>query len=388
MKINYKKAVSLPAVFAAIFPFMSIQQNADAASASKSQQKFIVYVGTYGKGVQAVRFDAGTMEMEPLGLVGEVPNPSWVTSDPEFKYLYAVSEVEGKVNGKVASFAIDRQTGKLRHLNSVGSGGEAPCYASVDATGKMLVVANYGTGEISAFPIKPDGSLEEKPILMTAKGSSVDKERQEGPHAHEAVIGDNNTRVYVPDLGLDRIRLYKLDAASSKLVENDPPFAKAETGHGPRHMAFGKGEKYAYVLNELKPVVSVYAHNSSTGNLTHIQSIATLPADFKEENSGAEIRVDQAGKFVYTTNRGNDSIQVFAIDASDGKLRHVQTISAGGKEPRGMALDPTGQYLFAGNQNSNTLVIFKVNAATGELSPTGKKLDIVSPVDVFFVPAA
>ena len=375
-------------MFAALFITMSTQQNADAAPASGNQQKFLVYVGTYGKGVQAFRFDAASAEIEPLGLVGEVSNPSWVTTDREFKHLYAVSELEGKVNGVVASFAIDRKTGKLTALNHVGSGGEAPCHASVDATGKVLIVANYGTGGVSAFPIKQDGSLEEMSVLMAAKGSSEDKERQEGPHAHEAVIGDSNGRVYVPDLGLDQIRIYRLEAGSGKLVANDPPFAKAESGHGPRHMVFSKDEKFAYVLNELKPVVSVYAHDSASGNLTHIQSVATLPADFTKENSGAEIRIDKAGKFIYTSNRGNDSIQVFAINSSDGKLRLIQSIPTGGKEPRGFALDPTGRFLFAGNQNSSTLVVFKVDATTGKLSTTGKSFDVPSPVDVFFVPAA
>lgn len=377
--------VSLSALFSLT---MSTTHNVSASAADGSRSKYFIYIGTYGKGVHAFRYEAKSVTIEPIGLAGEVINPSWITADRSFKFLYAVSELEGNAQGGVASFGIDRKTGKLNPLNHISSEGVAPCYAAVDATGKTLVVANYTSGGVSAFPIEQNGSLGKLGSLMTAEGSSINKDRQEGPHAHEAVISRDNQRVYVPDLGLDKIRIYRLEAAAGKLMPNDPAFVQVEAGHGPRHIIFdGKGG-YAYVINELKPLVSVFAHDASTGNLKLIQTVQTIPADFTKENTGAEIRLDHAGRFLYTSNRGNDSLQVFAIDPASGKLQQVQNISTEGQEPRGFALDPTGHLLFVGNQNSNNLVVFKVDSQTGKLTPTGQKLDVPSPVDVLFVPAS
>jgi 6-phosphogluconolactonase len=291
------------------------------------------------------------------------------------------------VEGRVASFSIDRSNGSLKLLNTRASGGIAPCHLAVDHTDKILVVANYTTGDVSSYPIESDGSLGPIASHMTAHGSSANKERQEGPHAHETVISANNRRVYVPDLGLDHIRIYRLDAATAKLTPNDPPFGQVEPGRGPRHMAFSHDEKYAYVLNEIEPFVNVFRHDTSNGALHEIQSVETLPRDFKGENTGAEIRLDQSGKYLYTSNRGNDSLQVFAVDPDNGTIRRIQIISTGGKTPRGFAIDPTGQFLFAGNQDSNQLAIFRVNRETGELSDTEQRFEVPSPVDVLFVPA-
>jgi 6-phosphogluconolactonase len=346
-----------------------------------------VYIGTYDKGVYAFRLDA-KHELHALGLVGEVTNPSWVGTDRDHKYLYAVSELEGKENGGVASFSIDRETGKLHPLNHVDSAGVAPCFLAADATGKTLVVANYVTGGVSSFPIKPDGSLGQMSSLMTTEGHGPNQERQEGPHAHEAVISTDNQRVYVPDLGLDHIRIYRLDPSTSKLTPNDPPFVKGAPGQGPRHMVFDRHEKFAYLLNEIKPVISVYSRDPANGNLHLVESVPTLPSDFSKENTGAEIRLDPAGKFLYASNRGADTIQVFAVDSSTGKIKQVQSVPTGGKEPRGFALDPTGKLLLVGNQKSNSLVVFKVDGATGKLTSTGRQFEVPTPVDVLFVPAA
>jgi 6-phosphogluconolactonase len=358
-----------------------------SAAPAGSHHEYFVYIGTYGKGVYGFRFTPGN-SLQSLGLLGEVVNPSWITTDRDFRHLYAVSELEGPVDGGVASFAIDRKTGKLNAINHLGSGGQAPCYAAVDRTGKMLVVANYVTGGVSTYPIEQHGGLGAMASLMTAHGSSVNKERQEGPHAHEAVITADNKRVYVPDLGLDQIRIYQLDTATAKLVPNDPPVVKGEAGLGPRHIIFDQSSKYAYLINELKPVVSVYSHDPSNGNLKLVQTVPTLSDDSQKENTGAEIRLHPSGKFLYTSNRGYDSIQVFAIDASNGTLKKVQDVSTEGEVPRGFALDPNGEFLLVGNQKSNNVVVFKVDSQTGKLTATGQKYDVPSPVDVLFVPAA
>lgn len=371
------------------FPILILTMAASHSTETSNlnQTNSFIYVGTYGKGVYAFRFNSATGKAEPMGMVGAVVNPSFLATDRDYRHLYAVSELEGKVEGAVASFSMNRNDGSLKLLNSKPSGGQAPCHLAIDRTGKALIVANYVTGGVSSYPIEKDGSLGAMASLMTAHGSSANKARQEGPHAHEVVISADNRRIYVPDLGLDHIRIYRLDAASAKLTPNDPPFAQEEPGRGPRHMVFSHDEKYAYVLNEIEPFVTVFRHNTSTGAMHVIQAAETLPSDFSGENTGAEIVLDRSGKYLYTSNRGNDSLQVFAIDPGNGTIRRIQIISTGGKTPRGFSIDPTGRFLLAGNQDSNQLAIFKVNAATGELSDTGQKFDVPSPVDVLFVPA-
>ena len=380
-----KACFAIP-LFAVLTMTMSTTSNLSAA-AGEHQQKYIVYLGSYGQGIYAYHFDSSTGALESIGLTGTVKNPSWLASDRDFRHLYAVSELEGGVDGSVASFAIDRKSGKLQALNQVGSQGKAPCHASVDATGKMLVVANYTSGDAVSFAIHKNGSLGEAASIEKAHGSGPNKERQEGPHAHEAVITHDNRFVYVPDLGLDEIRIYRIDPSTAKLTPNDPAIAKTEPGSGPRHLAFDRGEHYAYVMHELKPMVSVFRRDPATGGLELIQTVRTIRPGFDKENSGAEIRIHPDGKFVYTSNRGEDSIQVFSIDSETGKLNQVQNISTGGEEPRGFAFDPSGRFLLAGNQKSNTLVVFKVDPASGKLTPSGKKIETPSPVDVLFVPA-
>ncbi len=351
------------------------------------QTKYILYVGSYGKNIEAWRFDASNGQLQHIGPAGQVVNPSFLAADSEFKYLYAVSEVTGDVKGGVAAFAIDRESGKLRHLNDVSSGGVAPCHLAVDRTGKMLIVANYTSGGVSAYPIEHDGRLGEMSALMTAEGHGVNQSRQEGPHAHEVVITADNQRAYVPDLGLDHIRIYRLDPSRAGLTPNDPPFAQQSPGMGPRHLAFSPNEEFAYVINELKSEVSIFKHDKQSGNLTKIQDVSSLPGGYSGENGPAEILVDSQGKYVYATNRGHDSIAVFAIDGNSGTIRQLQVISSEGKNPRGLEIDPTGHFIFAGNQDGNNFVVYHIDAANGRLTPTGQVIHTQSPVAFLFVPA-
>jgi 6-phosphogluconolactonase len=378
-------ACNFTAGFAAVITFMSVLQMLGAEQSS-SQTEYFVYVGTYGKGVYAYRFHADGAKLEELGMVGPVTNPSFVATDRGYKYLYAVSELEGKENGGVASFAIDREKGTLKPLNNVPSAGVAPCHLAIDRTGKMLMVANYGTGGVSSFAIENDGRIGTMASLMTAQGSSVNRERQEGPHAHEVVLSADNRLAYVPDLGLDQIRIYRMEPAQGKLLPNDPPFVKQEPGLGPRHMAFSPDGKYAYVVNELKSFVTVFSHNPSDGTLRFVQTVSTVPEGFTGENGPAEILIDRAGKFVYASNRGPGTIAVFAVNPSDGTLRQVQIAATGGTFPRGVELDPTGEYLFAGDQKADQFVLFRVDPNSGQLTLTGKVFNVPSPVSFAFVP--
>lgn len=353
---------------------------------SSPQQDYFVYVGVYGKGIYAYCFHPDGPKLKELGLVGQVTNPSFLVTDRDYKFLYAVSELEGKEEGAVASFAIDRSKGSLQPLNTVPSAGLAPCHLAVDHTGKMLIVANYTSGGVSSFPIEHDGRLGDKASLMTAQGSSVNHERQEGPHAHEVVLSADNKLAYVPDLGLDEIRIYRLNPADGKLAPAEPPFIKQEAGFGPRHMVFGAGGKYAYVVNELKSFIAVYSVTAPEGSWRQIQSVSTLPEGFTGENGPAEILMDRSGKFVYASNRGPGTIAVFAVDAENGTLRQVQVAATGGTFPRGMEFDPTGQYLFVGDQKADQFVIFRVDPRDGKISLTGQVFNVPSPVSFAFVP--
>jgi len=354
---------------------------------SFSNSNYFVYVGTYGEGVHAYRYDAASGKLEPLGLVGKVVNPSFLAADPSYKFLYAASELEGNKPGAVAGFAINRTTGALTDLNSRSSDGLAPCHLAVDRTGKMLIAANYASGTVPTFPIESDGRLGPLSGVMSAMGGGPDKKRQEGPHAHETVFSADNRFAYVPDLGLDRIRIYKVDAADAILKPNDPPFGKTDPGSGPRHLVLSHDGKFAYVIHELIPQVGVFTRDSDTGALTHLQTIPCVPDGFKGVSNPAEILLDRAGNYVYASNREYGAIAVFAVDHATGKLSRIQVIETGGTQPRGIELDPSGNLLFVGDQKQNKFILFTVDQGTGKLTLTDRSFDMPSPVSFLFIPA-
>jgi 6-phosphogluconolactonase len=352
---------------------------------------YYVYIGTYtntnhSKGIYAYRFHPDDGKLTKIGLVAETPDPSFLAISPNGQFLYSVSEMEGKPSGGVSSFRIDPQTAKLTPLNTVSSKGSGPCHVLVDKTGKCVLVANYGSGSVAAFPVKDDGSLGEATAFIQHSGSSVDKERQEGPHAHSVNLPADNRFMLAADLGLDEVLIYKFDAAKGSLTPNDPPYGKVKPGSGPRHFAFHPDGKYAYAISEMASTVTAFHWDGKRGALTEFQSVSTLPADFKGKSSTAEIAIDKKGKFLYGSNRGHDSIAVFSI-ARDGKLTPVEQTLTQGKTPRNFALDPTGAYLFAANQDSNNIVLFHVDPKTGRLTPAGQTMDVGAPVCVVFAPA-
>ena len=351
-------------------------------------RKYFVYVGTYtgenSKGIYTFQFDPASGDMTPVKLAGEVTNPSFLTIHPNRKFLYAVSEL-GK--GSVTAFAIDPKTGALTPLNSVLTGGGGACHLVVDKTGKSLMVANYGTGSVAAIPLSADGRLGEANAVIKHSGSSVNPKRQRGPHAHAVVLSADNRFVFAPDLGLDQILSYRLDPVKASLTPNDPPFAKVAPGAGPRHFAFHPKGKYAYVVNEMGSSVTAFSYDASRGALTELQTLSTLPKEFSGEDNSAELEVDAKGRFLYASNRGHDSIAVFAI-GKDGKLTMVENASTLGKTPRNFKIDPTGAFLFAANQDSGNIVQFRIDPKSGRLKPTGKTAEVSKPVCVQFAPAA
>jgi 6-phosphogluconolactonase len=252
----------------------------------------------------------------------------------------------------------------------------------------MLVTANYTSGNVDSYPVGPDGKIGELASLMGATGTGPNKKRQEGPHAHEAVISPNNRFLYVPDLGLDQIRFYKIDPSTGQLTTGNPAHFSESPGSGPRHIVFSPDDKFAYVVNELTPVVDVFTHDADSGKLQHVQTISSAPPNRGEDDGPAEILVSKSGKYVYASNRGPGTIAVFSVDQSTGKLTLSQTVETGFTMPRGVEFDPTGNVLFVGDQKSDKFETFQVDKASGKLTSTGKSYQAPSPVAFVFVPAS
>jgi 6-phosphogluconolactonase len=375
--------------------------SAQSSRKSAAKGRYLVYVGTYttkteSKGIYSFQFDAATGKMTPTQLVAESPDPSFVAVHPNGKYLYAVNET-GK-NSMVSAFAIDEASGKLTLLNQLPALGEDPCYISFDRTGKFVFVANYTSGNVVVFPVGADGKLGNATANVHDEGAlGPNKERQEAPHAHWIEPGPGNVSVYVADLGLDRVLYYGFDATKGTL-SNAPPkndwtrsgkgkdqSVVLARGTGPRHAAFSEDWKL-YVLGELQSTVSAFQIlGPDIFTPTSIQRISALPKGFSGRNDAAEIAMHPSGRFLYTSNRGNDSIAVFNVQRRGGKLSLSANVPTGGKEPRHFAIDPTGHYLLAENQFSGNIVDFRIDPSSGKLTATGEVLQVPSPVCVAFL---
>lgn len=352
----------------------------------------LVYVGTYtggkSQGIYAFRFDAATGAVAPLGLAAETKNPSFLDTDASGRFLYAVGELgefRGAKTGVVSAFAIDRETGKLRLLNQASSGGEGPCHVVVDRTGRWVFVANYGGGSVAMLPVRADGHLGEPAAFFQHQGSSVNPQRQKEPHAHGVTLSPDQRFLFVPDLGLDRVMVYRFDAVVGTLAPAELPYAVVSSGAGPRHFAFHPNGQFAYAINELDSTVTGFAYNAERGSLSQIGSVSTLPRGFTGQSSTAEIQVHPSGKFLYGSNRGHDSIAVFSVTPRDGAIKAVECVPTGGKTPRNFAIDPSGRWLWAANQGSDNIVLFSIDSATGRLRPTGTMSEVGAPVCVRFI---
>jgi 6-phosphogluconolactonase len=341
--------------------------------------------GPKSKGIYVYHFDAKTGQLSSMRLATGL-NSEWIATDPMHRTLYAVGN-SGGPHGSISSFSIDPKTGSLKFLNKADSGGRGPAHLEVDHTGKTLFVANYGSGSVASFAINADGSIGAKTGFDQHTGSGPNKDRQEGPHAHEAVLSPDNRFLFVPNLGSDQIKIYKFDAAKGTFAPNDPPFASVKAGLGPRHIVFGRGGKFAYVVCEMGSSVVVFSYGTAKGSLTPVQTISTLPADFTGIDNSSEIGIGRSGRFLYASNRGHDSLTVFAIDPQKGTLTKVQTVPSQGKVPRNFAIDPTGKYMVVANQLSDQMVVFAIDQKDGQLKATGQVLDIALPVSTLFVPA-
>ncbi len=350
-----------------------------------------VYIGTYtqrlphadskGEGIYVCDLDMRTGELVFISKLIGIVNPSYLAIEPQQRYLYAVSEVEehnGKPGGIVGAFQIDSQTGDLTPINQQSSHGTAPCYVSIDQNGKWALVANYGSGSAATYPINADGSLGEAHATIQHEGSSINPNRQEGPHAHCIVLDPTNQYVSIADLGLDKVLVYSLNQQTGQLSPTANPSVAITPGSGPRHLAFHPDGHHVYVINEMASTITAFAYED--GNYRELQTISTLPDDFDGISNTAAIHVAPSGRFVYGSNRGHDSIAIFACDAATGRLTAIGHESTQGKTPRDFVIDPTGTYLLAANQDTDTVISYRIDQETGALSATGYLANVPTPV--------
>jgi 6-phosphogluconolactonase len=360
---------------------------AAAAPLIGAGKDYMVYLGTYtgpkSKGIYAWRASGG--KFTPLGCVGEVTNPSFLTIAKDGKHLYSVGEATG---GTVTAFSLDKASGKLTKLNEVSSKGAGPCYISLDNTGKNALVANYGGGSFAVCPVAADGSLKEASdfVQNTMSGPGTNPKRQDKPHAHCIKTTADNRFVLATDLGLDVIKVFKFDAANGKLTPNDPPAGKVKPGSGPRHFTFHPTlANRLYVINEMASTVTVFDWDGKKGSMNEIQTVSTLPDGMKMESSTtAEVVIHPNGKFLYGSNRGNDTLAAFSIDAS-GKLTPTGHTKTGGQVPRNFAIDPNGTKLIVAHQKTDDVFVFDLDPSTGKLTPTGERWEVGGPVCVRFL---
>ena len=394
MQLLTKSAASVTMMAVVLMAAVRVRGQ-EQASPSVSPKDTIVYVGTYtggktnSQGIYAFKMQSGSPALVPLGLVAETASPSYIEIDPERGLLFAVNETEefeGKPTGFASAFSIDRKTGKLTLINRQPTEGKAPCHLALDKSRRNLIVANYTSGTVTVLPVAADGRLGAPSAVVQHKGSSVNPQRQAGPHAHCTTFDPAYRLLFACDLGLDKVMAYELDTAKGTLAAHSPAFASVKPGSGPRHIDFRPDGRFAYVLNEMTSTVTAFAYDAKTGTLTERQTLSTLPPSFSGSNSGAEISVHPSGKFVYSSNRGHDSIALFRIDPAQGTLTFVEAQATGGRTPRNFAIDPTGRYLFAANQNSGTMLVFTIDQATGQLKPSGSPSPVPSPVCVRFLP--
>ncbi|MCB1097297.1 MAG: lactonase family protein [Verrucomicrobiae bacterium] len=380
--------------------FVSVCVSVGGTGDAEAQQtprkpRMLVYIGTYtgggSEGIYVFRMNPKNGKLRNRQLAAKSEQPSFLALSPDKKFLYAANETSEwkgeRGTGGVTSFAIDSETGKLTELNSQPSGGGAPCHLIVDPSGKNVLTANYSGGNVSVFPVAADGSLGSATGFMQHTGKGANPNRQGEPHAHSINLDPSAKFAFVADLGIDRLMSYRFDARAGTLSPNETPSAKVADGSGPRHFAFHPDGKTAYVINEMAMSVKAFRYDSVRGVLTEYQTISTLGGEaISDGQSTAHVEVHPSGKFLYGSNRGHDTIVVYAIHPQTGELTYVENQSILGKTPRNFGISPDGQFLIAANQNSNDLVVFSIDQETGALEPTGTRVECPNPVCVKFLP--
>ena len=361
-------------------------------SCRSDNDKQLVFIGTYtgngSEGIYSFRFDPEHGETTQPILAARSDNPSFIAIDKKGKFLYTVNEVDKydeNSSGAISVYKVVKGSGKLILIQQVSSLGAHPAHLSIDKTGKYLLVANYSGGNFCVFPINNDGKLGEHTALISNIGSSINKDRQNNPHPHFIQVTKDNKYILIADLGIDRVMIFQFDDKTGTLKINEPAFIELEPGSGPRHFAFGTSGKFLYVLNELTSTVTIFDFDQATASSQSKQIISTLPGNFEGINTTAEIVVDSKGKFLYASNRGDNSIVQFNINRNDGTLSTIGWVPTGGDAPRHFEIDETSNWLFSANQNSDNIILFKIDKEIGGLINTNQSIKIKSPVCIKFL---
>jgi 6-phosphogluconolactonase (cycloisomerase 2 family) len=362
-----------------------VSERADAQGSNAS----FAYVGSFttaqrkarGDGIHVYRVDPATGAWTHVQHIGDLVNPSYLALSPDQRFLYSVHGDEAHAT----AFALDRASGEAKLLGKGATGGKNGVRQAVDPSGKFLVVANYASGSVAVLPIMPDGSLKDQQQLVALPGEpGPHKVEQASSHPHDIVFDPSGRFVLVADKGLDRVFVFRFDAATGRLAPAEPDSVKTRPQAGPRHLAFHPKLPIVWVLNELDSTIATYRWDGERGTLTPLQVMSTLPTDFTGYSTAAEIAVAPDGRFVYSSNRGHDSVTVYAADAGKGLLSAVGWQPTQGKVPRFIGLDPAGRHLYAANEQGDTVVTFRVDADKGLLTPTGQVIKNASPVTIVF----
>lgn len=352
---------------------------------AKTSSEFYLYIGAYtqneNEGIYVYKFDATKGDLKYVATVKGIENPSYLAIDAKRNILVAVNEVEeykGEKAGAVTSFSINPLNGQLEQINQVSSKGGSPCYVSINKSGEYAFVANYSGGNIAVLPISSTGELVSYSDLKQHAGTGPITDRQEKAHAHSIILDPKEHFALGIDLGIDKVITYAIDERSGTLTMANE--FNSAPGSGPRHLAFHPNKKLAYIINELNSTITSCAYNLKDGRLTKLNTLSTLPSDFRGDNSCADIHVSPDGKFLYGSNRGHDSIVIYKIEQNSGKLEYVEHHSVNGKTPRNFMIDPTGKFLLVANQNTNNIVVFKIDQESGRLKSNGVEVEVSKPV--------
>ncbi|HTL09749.1 MAG TPA: lactonase family protein [Chitinophagaceae bacterium] len=354
-------------------------------SAAFAQHSYLL-IGTYtngkSEGIYVYDFNSSNGKGVYKSKIKAV-NPSFLAVSPTKQYVYAAFE-DGNGKGSVGAYRFNKKDGSLSFINQQSSGGDNPCYVAEDKTGKWVTVANYSGGSLAVFPVKGNGALGASTQLIQHNGSSVNKQRQEKAHVHCTYFSADNKYLFVPDLGMDKLMLYTFNSRTGALKEATPAYLASPDSGGPRHITFSPNQQYAYLMEELKGTVVVYRYQQ--GKLTQVQTISAAAPGFQGFMGSADIHTSADGKFLYCSNRGDaNTISIFKINATNGKLTAVGQQSTLGIAPRNFSLDPSGNYLLVANQNSDNIVVFKRNKITGLLTDSGERIEVGNPVCLIWI---
>jgi len=342
------------------------------AKSGKKTEPQHFFVGTYteggSEGIYSFSFDPVTGKLKEDGLAAKTNNPSFLALTSNGKFLLSVHETKGENGsnmGYIESFAINKDDNRLTSIGKVSSGGAHPCYVSVNQNGYVLA-ANYTGGNVGLLRIDDSGKLSDTLDVQQHYGSGPNKARQAEPHVHSAFFEPGSDRIFVADLGIDQVSVYKIDDSGSKLMKASVPAIIMAPGSGPRHLAFHPALKVLYVVNELSSSVSVVALNKD-GSFTAVETVSALPSGYDKPNTCADIHISKDGRFLYASNRGFNSIAIFSVDPKNGKIVQIEQESTRGDGPRNFTLSPDDNYLLVANQNTQDIVAFRRDLKTGKL---------------------